>query len=160
MQTRNWIAMQPVPSTFNLGRQSIKQLTIQPADVDDSEGQSNRPTDHRHHGMATTMQTATSTAAAVLTLAGTQAPTSMPIIWGFGGKLSIDKGKGSGPPGGGGGGSSGPLGGGLPGGGFPGPGPPAGAPGGGDAKLGGNPPPEFNGECSQASTFMNQFNLY
>ena len=41
--------------------------------------------------MATTTQT--STAAAALTLAGTQAPTSTPIIWGFGGKPSIDKGK-------------------------------------------------------------------
>ena len=48
--------------------------------------------------------------------------------------------------------------GGLPGGGFPGGGAPI--PGGGNAKLGGNPPPEFDGDCSQASTFMNQFNLY
>ena len=31
---------------------------------------------------------------------------------------------------------------------------------GGDAKLGGNPPPEFNSDCSYASTFMNLFNLY
>ena len=95
--------------------------------------------------MATTTQT--STAAAALTLAGTQAPTSTPIIWGFGGKPSIDKGKGSGKPPGGGGGSGGPLGGGLPGRGFPGPGAPGpGAPGGapgtggGDAKLGGTHP--------------------
>ena len=147
-QTRNWIATQPVPSTFNLGRQSIKQSTVQAVDVDDSEGQSNRPTDHQHHSMATTTQTST---AAALTLAGTQAPTSMPIIWGFGGKPHVDKGKKSGGPPGGGGGSGGPLGGGLPGGGFP---------GGGNAKLGGNPPPEFDGDRSQASTFMNQFNLY
>ena len=118
--------------------------------------------------MATTTQTETSTAAAALTLAGTQAPTSTPIIWGFGGKPS--KGKGSGKPPSGGGGSSGPPGGGLPGGGFPGGGAPGGVPGaapapgapggGGDAKLGGNPPPEFNGDRSQVSTFMNQFNLY
>ena len=161
-QTQNWIATQPVPSTFNLGRQSIKQLTVQAADIDNTEGQSNHPSDHQHNSMATTMQT--STAAAALTLAGTQAPTSTPINWGFGGKPSL-KGKGTGPPDGG-GGSSGPLGGGLPGGGFPGGGPQAGAPGGGapgtggDAKLGGNPPPEFNGDHSQASTFMNQFNLY
>ena len=99
-------------------------------------------------------------------LAGTQAPTSTPIIWGFRGKPSIDKGKGSRRPPGGGGGSGGPLGGGLPGRGFPGGGAPGGVPvpgapgGGGDAKLGGNPPPEFNGDRSQASTFMNQFNLY
>ena len=162
MQTRNWIATQPVPSTFNLGRHSIKQLTVQAADVDDSEGQSNCPTDHQHHSMAMTMQTQTSTAAAVLTLAGTQAPTSMPIIWGFGGKPSMDKGKGPGKPSGSGGGPSGPPGGGLPGGGFPGgraPGGGALGPG-GNAKLGGNPPPEFNGDQSQASTFMNQFNLY
>ena len=154
MRTRNWIATQPIPSTFNLGRQSIKQLTVQAVNVDDSEGQSNRPTDHQHHSMATTMQTETSTAAAALTLAGTQAPTSTPIIWGFGGKPSM-KGKGTGPPGGG-GGSSSPPGGGLPGGGFPG----GGAPGGGNTKLGGNPPPEFDGNRLQASTFMNQFNLY
>ena len=114
--------------------------------------------------MATTTQTETSMAAAALMLAGTQAPTSTPIIWGFGGKPSM-KGKGTRPPGGG-GGSGGPLGGGLPGGGFPGGGAPGGAPAvgapgpGGDAKLGGNPPPEFNGDRSQASTFMNQFNLY
>ena len=82
-RTRNWIATQPVPSTFNLGRQSIRQSTVQAADVDDTEGQSNRPTDHQHHSMATTTQTETSTAAAALTLAGTQAPTSTPIIWGF-----------------------------------------------------------------------------
>ena len=162
MRTRNWIATQPIPSTFNLGRHSIKQLTVQAADVDDSEGQSNRPTDHQHHSMAMTMQTQMSTAAAVLTLAGTQAPTSMPIIWGFGGKPSMDKGKGPGKPSSSGGGPSGPPGGGLPGGGFPGgraPGGGALGPG-GNAKLGGNPPPEFNGDQSQASTFMNQFNLY
>ena len=156
-RTRNWIATQPVPSTFDLGRQSIKQSAVQAADVDDSEGQSNRPTDHQHHSMATTTQT--STAAAALTLAGTQAPTSTPIIWGFRGKPSM-KDKGTGPPSGG-GGSGGPPGGGLPGGGFPGGGAPGpGAAGGGNAKLGGNPPPEFNGDRSQASTFMNQFNLY
>ena len=105
--------------------------------------------------MATTTQTQISTAAAALTLAGTAAPASTPIIWGFGGKPSIDKGKGTGPPSSGGGPSS-PLCGGLPGGSFPG----GGAPGGGDPKLGGNPPPEFNGNHSYASTFMNQFNLY
>ena len=157
-RTRNWIATQPVPSTFNLGRQSIKQSTIQAADVDDSEGQSNHPTDHQHHSMAMTTQTQTSTAAAALTLAGTQAPTSTPIIWGFRGKPCVDKGKGSRNPPGGGGGSGSPPGGGLPGGGFPGGGAPG--PGGGNTKLGGNPPPEFNGDRSQASTFMNQFNLY
>ena len=161
-RTRNWIATQPIPSTFNLGRQSIKQSTVQAADVDDSEGQSNHPTDHQHHSMATTTQTETSTAAAALTLAGTQAPTSTPIIWGFGGKPNINKGKGTRPPSGG-GGSGGPPGGGLPGGGFPGGGAPGGgAPGtgGGNTKLGGNPPPEFDGNHSEASTFMNQFNLY
>ena len=113
------------------------------------------------------MQTQMSTAAAALTLAGTQAPTSMPIIWGFGGKHSINKGKGTGKPSGSGGGPSSPPGGGLPGGGFPGGGAPGGASGGGapgtgggNTKLGGNPPPEFDGDCSQANTFMNQFNLY
>ena len=80
IQTRNWIATQPIPSTFNLGRQSIRTSTIQAAEVDDTyKGQSNRPSDHRHNSMATTTQTqtqaSTSTGAAALTLAGTSAPT-------------------------------------------------------------------------------------
>ena len=63
-----------------------------------------------------------------------------------------------GPPGGGtpgGEGGGGPLG---SGGFFPAGGP--GAAGGGGGKLGGNPPRIFDGTCSEADTFMNEFNLY
>ena len=59
---------------------------------------------------------------------------------------------GGGPPGGGGGGP--PGGGGI----FPTVGP--GAAGGGGGKLGGNPPRIFDRTCSEANTFMNEFNLY
>ena len=59
---------------------------------------------------------------------------------------------GGGPPGGGGGGP--PGGGGA----FPAVAP--GAPAGGGGKLGGNPPRVFDGTCSKANTFMNEFNLY
>ena len=61
---------------------------------------------------------------------------------------------GGGPPGGGGGGGGPPGGGGL----FPAIAP--GAAGGGGGKLGGNPPRIFDRTCSEADTFMNEFNLY
>jgi hypothetical protein len=103
-------------------------------------------------------QTRTSTVAAALMLAGTQAPTTAPIFRGFGSKPG-GSGSGGNPPGGGGGppGPFGPPGGGVPRGGAP-LGPARGA--GGGMKLGGNPPPEFDGNCSYAITFMNKFNLY
>jgi hypothetical protein len=117
--------------------------------------------------MTTQAITGTSTAAAALTLANTDAPTTTPIFRGFGSKVSGSK--GSGPPPVGGGGPPGPFG--PPGGGPPagGGGPPAGGHGagggagggpGGGGKLGGNPPPEFDGNRSYALTFMNKFNLY
>ena len=106
-----------------------------------------------------------------LTLAGMATTRSHELFTSF----SI---KGKGPallpyvPGGGGGpsgsGPGGPPGGGPPGGGGGGP-PggrgafPAAAPGvpaGGGGKLGGNPPRVFDGTCSEADTFMNEFNLY
>jgi hypothetical protein len=91
--------------------------------------------------------TGTSTAAAALMLAGTQAPTTTPIFRGFGSKASGSKGSGGNPPSGppGGGGPPGPFG--PPGGGHPhGSIGAARAPRGGGAKLGGNPPPEFDGD--------------
>jgi hypothetical protein len=117
--------------------------------------------------MTTQAITGTSTAAAALTLANTDAPTTTPIFRGFGSKVSGSK--GSGPPPVGGGGPPGPFG--PPGGGPPagGGGPPAGGHGagggagggpGGGGKLGGNPPPEFDGNRSYVLTFMNKFNLY
>jgi hypothetical protein len=89
--------------------------------------------------MTTQTITGTSTAAAALMLAGTQAPTTTPIFRGFGSKPTGSKGSSrnppSGPPGGGGlPGPFGPPGGGTPHGGLG----PARAGGGGGAKLGGN----------------------
>ena len=155
---------------------------IQAADVDEEEGHTQSPYQaHQHNSMATTTQTVagTSTGAAALTLAGQSAPVSAPLVKSFiskpghrgstgtGHKVSL-----GGPGGPGGGGFPGP---GFPGGGFPGGsapggggGPPRGGPpggggpagGGGGDKLGGNPPPEFDGDRSYANHFMNKFNLY
>ena len=123
-------------------------------------------TDNLHHSaMSQTMS--------ALTLAGTATTRSHDQFTGF----SV---KGKGPalppyiPGGGGepsgSGSGGPPGGGPPGGGREGGGPPGsgglfpavvpGAAGGGGGKLGGNPPRIFDRTCSEADTFMNEFNLY
>ena len=177
-RTRNWVATQPVPSDLRLGRESIRHSTTQGVEVDDSQARHTQsPLEaHQHNRMATTTQQAsTSTVAAALTLAGTQAPTSQPIFRGFGSKPGSSGTAGGNPPGGGHSGRPGPPGGGFPGGGFPGGGPPGGGPpggvppggggapgagGGGSARLGGNPPPEFNGDRSYANTFMNQFNIY
>jgi hypothetical protein len=178
------VAVAPVPANYSLGRR-VKPTSIRAADVDDSNlpessnlGQSNVPTqslgqhniptanplDINHIGRAT--QTL-STAAAALTLAGTEAPGPnyqflRPVK--NTGKTSGTSGAGAsgGPPG------SGPLGGSGPphapgppgGGGAGGGGGAVGSGGGGNGKLGGNPPEEFNGEHSKANAFMNQFNLY
>ena len=129
--------------------------------------------------MATTTQTfvGTSTGAAALTLAGQSAPASTPLVKSFISKPGRRGSTGAGHkaslggPGGLGGGFPGFPGPGFPGGGFPGGGAPgggggppggggpAGGGGGGD-KLGGNPPPEFDGDRSYANHFMNKFNLY
>ena len=117
-----------------------------------------------------TMQTkaGTSTGAAALTLAGQSAPASAPLVKSFISKPGCRGSTGAGHKaslGGPGGGFPG-----FPGGGFPGGGggPPGGGPlggggpagGGGGDKLGGNPPPEFDGDRSYANHFMNKFNLY
>ena len=156
-RTRNWVATQPVPSDLQLGRESIRHSTTQGVEVDDSQARHTQsPLEaHQHNRMATTTQQAsTSTVAAALTLAGTQAPTSQPIFRGFGSKPGSSGTAGGNPPGGGHSGRPGPPGGGFPGGGFPGGGPPGGGPpggvppggggapgagGGGNARLGGNP---------------------
>ena len=153
---------------------------IQAADVDNSEaGHTQSPFQvHQHNCMATTTQTqaGSSTGAAALILAGQSAPMSAPLVKSFISKPGCKGGTGtghkaslSGP------GRGGFLGLGFPGGGFPGGGAPGGRggpPGGGggpagsggggmgDSKLGGNPPPEFDGDCSYANHFMNKFNLY
>jgi hypothetical protein len=101
-------------------------------------------------------QTALSTAAAALTLAGTTAPKQ---TTGFLGKGKNPVGQppgGGGPPGGSGGG-------GLPGGPPAGGGPfrpPGGVPrGGGNGKLGGNPPDTFDGDRAMVDQFMNVTDL-
>ena len=128
--------------------------------------------------MATTMQTiaGTSTGAAALTLAGQSAPASAPLVKSFISKPGHRGSTGTGHKAslggpGGPGGFPGFSGLGFPGGGFPGgsaPGGGGGPPGGGGPaggggrgdKLGGNPPPEFDGDCSYVNHFMNKFNLY
>ena len=185
-KTRNWVATQPVPSSLGLGRGSINPSTVQAADVDNTEeGHTQSPYQaHQPYRMATTTQTlaGTSTGAAALTLAGQSAPASAPLVKSFISKPGRRGSTGTGHkaslggPGGPGGGLPGFPGPGFPGGGFPGGGapgggggPPGGGPpggggpaggGGGGDKLGGNPPPEFNGDCSYANHFMNKFNLY
>ena len=166
--------MDTVPQSFRLGRQSIKQSTVQAAEVDkeetfkvseqpEEEKTSSIPsstiTDNIHHSaMSQTM--------AALTLARTattgshfmgfsrkgKGPAFPPYISGGRGGPS---GSGSGGPPGGGGGGGPPGGGGV----FPLPGPGAGG-GGGGGKLGGNPPRIFDSTCSEADTFMNEFSLY
>ena len=161
-----------VPQAFRLGRQSIKHSTVQAVEVDPEETfkvtetvEEEKPSnvlsstiaDHIHClAMSQTMS--------ALTLAGTattrsqdpfmgfsrkgKGPALLPYILGRGGPSGSGPG---GPPGGGGGP---PGGGGL----FPARVP--GGAGGGGGKLGGNPPRIFNGTCSEADTFMNEFNLY
>jgi hypothetical protein len=163
-----WTAIDTVPTSYNIGRK-FQPTTISAADVDDSDGST-----HRHQINApitvSTMdmsQTALSTAAAALTLAGTKAPGQVASFLGKGKKPAGQPPSGGGPPGGTGGGGGlpggppawggpfGPPGGGVPGGG----GAPAGG-GHGGGKLGGNPPDIFDGDRATVDTFMNQFNLY
>jgi hypothetical protein len=158
-RSRNWIAIQPVPQSLQLGRESIHHSTAQAADIDDdsSTGHTNKPSklkDFLNPKMTTHTMTGTSMAAAALTLANTDVPTTTPIFRGFGSKVTGSKGGGPPPTG-----PFGPPGGGPPAGGHGAGGGAGGGPGGG-GKLGGNPPPEFNGNRSYALTFMNKFNLY
>ena len=150
-RTGRWVATQPVPSSFNLGRPG-QPSTERPVQGDTEE---------------MTTQTETTRVAAALDLAG---HSGQSMVHNFftkpsrsGGPPNVPGGPpGGGPPGGGfpGSGSSGPPGGG---------GPPAGGPGAilghtgggtGGGKLGGNPPEVFNGDRSKADEFMNDFNLY
>jgi hypothetical protein len=103
-------------------------------------------------------QTALSTAAAALTLAGMKAPGQVASFLGKGKKPAGQPPSGGGPPGGTGGGGG--LPGGPPGGGAPGGAPGGGAHRGGNGKLGGNPPDVFDGDRATVDAFMNQFNLY
>ena len=169
--------MDTVPQAFRLGRQSIRHSTVQPVEVDKEETfeasesieedkPSNRPSSMITNNIYCSAMSQTMSA---LTLARTattgsqftgfsrkgKGPAFLSYVPGGGGP----SGSGSGGPPGGGGGPPG-RGGGPPGGGgfFPAIGP--GAAGGGGGKLGGNPPRIFDGTCSEADTFMNEFNLY
>jgi hypothetical protein len=137
---------------------------IRAAEVDNSEGSTTTGQVPHHQTTVSTMdmsQTALSTAAAALTLAGTTAPKQITGFLGKGKKPAGQPPSGGGPPGGSGGGG---LPGGPPGGGGPfGPPGGGGAPGGGaprGGKLGGNPPDVFDGDRAMVNMFMNQFNLY
>jgi hypothetical protein len=103
-------------------------------------------------------QTALSTAAAALTLAGTKDPGQVASFLGKGKKPVGQPPLGGGPPGGTGGGGG--LPGGPPAGGGPFGPPGGGAHRGGNGKLGGNPPDVFDGDRATVDSFMNQFNLY
>jgi hypothetical protein len=158
-RSRRWVATQPVPSQYNLRRQSIAPSTVAAAAVDNTEtghNQSSTATEHNQSlSMATQTMPVISTAAAALTLANTKP-----------GKVHSFFRPGSGLPGGAGGhGPGGPPGA------NPGSGPPGGpgsifrhtgpgSGGGGGSKLGGNPPAIFDGNRSKANNFMTEFNLY
>jgi hypothetical protein len=99
-RTGNWIASQPVPSSYQLGRESIQQSMSEAINVDNSQaGHTQSPLqDHQSNCMATTTQTMASTRIdrAALTLVGTSAPMSTPFFHGFGTKPGTSK---TGPPG-------------------------------------------------------------
>src|SRR6266702_617040 len=135
-RTGHWVATQPVPSSYQLGRQSIRPIgKVTGIDVGDSEAKGHTQSSFSKTGISqssaqTMSMTQTSTAAA-LTLAGTRNPTQSQSFFT---KPSMGKsGPGGNPPGrtgpprGGGptgGGGTGPPGGGG------GRGPPGGPPGG------------------------------
>src|SRR6266571_6838883 len=110
-RTGHWVSTQPVPSSYQLGRQSIQPIgKVTGIDVDDSEAKGHTQssfskTSITQSSAQTMSMTQTSTAAA-LTLAGTRNPTQSQSFFtkpsmgksGPGGKLS----EGTGPPGGGG----------------------------------------------------------
>jgi hypothetical protein len=71
-----WVATQPVPSQFNLGRQSIAPTTVTAAEVNNTETRHNQSSTTIEHNQSLSMATQTMptvTAAAALTLANTQA---------------------------------------------------------------------------------------
>ena len=165
------MAIDTVPSTFNLGRRT-RPTSVRAAEVDEEEGTNlSVPADTSDAPFRSTMSTQTlqAQAATSQTAAGDLASTNKPPIQKF---FEQKKSSGSGPPGAPG---SGPPGGGNPGnppsgnGPIPPPPPPGGGGGagggggghgGGNGKLTGNPPSEFNGDRSKADTFMNEFDLY
>ncbi len=179
-RTGHWVATQPVPSSYQLGRQSIWPIgKVTGIDVDDSEAKGHTQSFFSKTGitqsLAQTMSMTQTMTAAALTLAGMRNPTQSQSFFtkpsmgksGPGGKPpggtrppgggGPTGGRGTGPPRGGGG--TGPPGGG--GGGGPPGGPPGGAGGGGgNGKLGGNPPSDFDGNRALADAFINEFNLY
>ncbi len=179
-RTGHWVATQPVPSSYQLGRQLIWPIgKVTGIDVDDSEAKGHTQSSFSKTGItqssAQTMSMTQTSTAAALTLAGTRNLTQSQTFFtkpstGKSGPGEKPPGR-TGPPGGGGptggggtsppggGGGTGPPGGG--GGGGPPGGPPGGAGGGGgNGKLGGNPPSDFNGNRALADTFINEFNLY
>jgi hypothetical protein len=94
-RSRNWIAIQPVPQSLQLGRESICHSTVQAADVDNDSSQEHKtqPSQLKKFlNLGMTMQTGTSMAAAALTLANTTTPTTTPIFRGFGSKVQGSKG--------------------------------------------------------------------
>ena len=165
-RTNCWVAIDTVPSTFNLGRRT-RPTSVRAAEVDEETGTHlSVPTDTSDTPFHSTMSTQTlqAQAATSTTMAGDLASTGRlkPLATFFEQKK---KSSGSGPPGGGNPGNPpdrrGPLppplppgGGGEAGGGGGGPG------GGGNGKLTGNPPTEFNGDCSKPDAFMSKFDLY
>ncbi|KAH9159813.1 hypothetical protein EDB89DRAFT_2082996 [Lactarius sanguifluus] len=172
----HWVATQPVPSTFNLGRRAIRRISVTavPAeDVEKKKGQYTVPTAKADSALeqpkSSAMATQTSTSIAALTLARTNTGKVASFlgqgnITGSGltpSRRMLGGGPPGGPPGAGGSGGGGFPSGGPPGGGGPGIGGGA-APGAGGAngKLGGNPPTDFNGTRALADQFMQEFNLY
>ncbi len=173
-RTGHWVATQPVPSSYQLGRQSIRpQKSVTGIDIDDSEGKGHTQSSFSKTGItqssAQTMSMTQTLTAAALTLAGMRNLTQSQSFFtkpslgksGPGGKLpgrtrppgggGPTGGRGTGTPRGGGG--TGPPGGGG--------GPPGGASGGGgNGKLGGNPPSDFDGNRALVDAFINEFNLY
>ena len=168
------MAIDTVPSTFNLGRRT-RPTSVRAAEVDEETGMHlSVPADTSDAPFRSTMSTQTLQAQAATStmMAGDLASTSRPkpLATFFEQKK---KSSGSGPPGAPG---SGPPGGGNPGnppdgrGPLPPPPPPGGGGGaggggggpggGGNGKLTGNPPTEFNGDRSKANAFMSEFNLY
>src|SRR6266702_1256897 len=154
----HWVATQPVPASYQLGRQSIQPIgKVSAIDVDDSEAKGHTQSSFSKTGitqsLAQTMSMTQTSMAAALTLAGTRNPTQSQSFFtkpstGKSGPGGKPPGGGTGPPGGG----RGPPGGG-------GGGPPGGAGGGGgNGKLGGNPPSDFDGNRTLADTFINEFN--
>ena len=156
------MAIDTIPSTFNLGRRT-RPTSVRAAEVDnETETYLSIPADTSDAPFRSTMSTTLQAQAATLTtMVGDLASTNkLPLRSFF---EQQKKSSGSGLPGGGNPDNlpdrrgplppPPPLGGGGAGGG-------GGHGGRGNGKLTGNPPAEFNGDCSKADTFMSNFDLY